>query len=94
MLTGCGHAGVINTLRCARDLTGVKRVHTVIGGFHLTGPTFEPIIAPTVDALRQFDPSVIVPQHCTGWKATHVLAREFPSTFTPNSVGTTMVIGE
>jgi 7,8-dihydropterin-6-yl-methyl-4-(beta-D-ribofuranosyl)aminobenzene 5'-phosphate synthase len=51
-LTGCGHAGVINTLHCARELTGVNQIHAVIGGFHLTGPIFEPIIAPTVQALK------------------------------------------
>jgi 7,8-dihydropterin-6-yl-methyl-4-(beta-D-ribofuranosyl)aminobenzene 5'-phosphate synthase len=93
VLTGCGHAGVINTLKSARQLTGVSQVHAVIGGFHLTGPIFEPIITPTVEALRQFNPGVIVPQHCTGWKATHLIAREFPEAFVPNSVGTTMVIG-
>lgn len=93
VLTGCGHAGVVNTLKCARELTGVNQVHAVIGGFHLTGPTFEPIISPTIQALKEFNPSVIVPQHCTGWKATHLIAREFPTAFIPNSVGTTMVIG-
>ena len=92
VLTGCGHAGVINTLKHAIALTGVNRIHAVIGGFHLTGPIFEPIIAPTVQALREFSPSVLVPQHCTGWKATHLIASEFPEAFVPNSVGTTMVI--
>jgi 7,8-dihydropterin-6-yl-methyl-4-(beta-D-ribofuranosyl)aminobenzene 5'-phosphate synthase len=93
VLTGCGHAGVINTLRCARELTGVDRVHAVIGGFHLTGPVFEPIIAPTIEALKDFAPGIIVPQHCTGWRATHMIARDFPDAFVPNSVGTTLVIG-
>lgn len=93
VLTGCGHAGVVNTLKHARDLTGVNQIHAVIGGFHLTGPVFEPIIAPTVQALKEFNPGVIVPQHCTGWRATHLIAQEFPNAFVPNSVGTTMVIG-
>lgn len=93
VLTGCGHAGVINTLNRARELTGVNQIHAVIGGFHLTGPIFEPIIQPTIAALKEFNPSVIVPQHCTGWKATHLIAHEFPEAFVPNSVGTTMVIG-
>ena len=68
VLTGCGHAGVVNTLKHARDLTGVSAIHAVIGGFHLTGPIFEPIIVPTVQALKEFNPSIIVPEHCTGWK--------------------------
>jgi 7,8-dihydropterin-6-yl-methyl-4-(beta-D-ribofuranosyl)aminobenzene 5'-phosphate synthase len=93
VLTGCGHAGVVNTLKHARELTGVSVIHAVIGGFHLTGPIFEPIIAPTVQALREFNPGIIVPEHCTGWKAMHLIAREFPDAFVPNSVGTRMVIG-
>ncbi len=93
VLTGCGHAGVVNTLKYARELTGEDRIHAVIGGFHLTGPIFEPIVQPTIAALKEFGPSVIVPQHCTGWKATHLIAREFPDAFVANSVGTTMVIG-
>ena len=93
VLTGCGHAGVVNTLKHARDMTGVKDIHAVIGGFHLTGPIFEPIIVPTIQALKEFNPGVIVPEHCTGWKAIHLIAREFPDAFIPNSVGTTMVIG-
>jgi 7,8-dihydropterin-6-yl-methyl-4-(beta-D-ribofuranosyl)aminobenzene 5'-phosphate synthase len=93
VLTGCGHAGVVNTLKHAKDLTGVEQIHAVIGGFHLTGPVFEPIIAPTVQALKEFKPSIIVPQHCTGWRATHLIAQEFPGAFIANSVGTNMIIG-
>ena len=93
ILTGCGHAGAINTVRHAQELTGIQKVYALIGGFHLTGPIFEPIVQPTVEAIKEFSPSVIVPQHCTGWKATHLIAREFPDAFVPNSVGTTMVIG-
>jgi 7,8-dihydropterin-6-yl-methyl-4-(beta-D-ribofuranosyl)aminobenzene 5'-phosphate synthase len=93
VLTGCGHAGVVNTLKHARDLTGVSHIHAVIGGFHLTGPIFEPIIVPTVQALKEFKPSIIVPEHCTGWRAMHLIAREFPDAFVPNSVGTRIVIG-
>ena len=41
ILTGCGHAGAINTIRYAQDLTGVQKVYAVIGGLHLTGALFE-----------------------------------------------------
>ena len=88
ILTGCGHAGVINTLLYARTLTGVNEIYALIGGFHLTGALFEPIIPPTIQALREFSPKVMVPQHCTGWRATHEIAREFPDAFIASSVGT------
>jgi 7,8-dihydropterin-6-yl-methyl-4-(beta-D-ribofuranosyl)aminobenzene 5'-phosphate synthase len=60
----------------------------VISGFHLTGTLFERIIPLTVAALKELSPSVIVPGHCTGWKAIHAIARELPEAFVPNSVGT------
>ena len=88
VITGCGHAGLINTVRYARKLTGIDRVYAVIGGFHLGTPVFEPIIPPTVEALREFAPEVVVPTHCTGWRATHALAAAFPDAFVPGSVGT------
>ncbi len=66
VLTGSGCGGVINICRYAQRLTGVAKLHAVIGGFHLTGPLFEPIIDDTVRSLRQLAPDVIVPALCTG----------------------------
>ncbi len=88
VITGCGHAGIINTLRYARKLTGIDQVHAVIGGLHLATPAFEPIIWPTVEALSELGPQVVTPAHCTGWRATHALAAAFPDAFIPGSVGT------
>lgn len=88
VLTGCGHAGVVNILRYVRRLTGINDIHAVIGGFHLTGPLFAPLIAPTITALQDLSPDVVVAAHCTGWPATHALATRLPEAFIPNSVGT------
>jgi 7,8-dihydropterin-6-yl-methyl-4-(beta-D-ribofuranosyl)aminobenzene 5'-phosphate synthase len=88
VLTGCGHAGVVNTLLYVKKLTGRARLHAVIGGFHLSGPRFEPLIGPTCDAFAELAPDYLVPAHCTGWKATHALAARFPNAFLQNSVGT------
>lgn len=88
VLTGCGHSGIINVLRYVRKLTGEDRLHAVLGGFHLSGKAFEPIIGPTCDALAEFSPDFLVPMHCTGWRATHALAARFPEAFIQNSVGT------
>jgi len=88
VLTGCGHAGLINTLRHVQRLTGEDHFHAVIGGFHLSGRYFEPIIAPTCDALAAIAPDYVVPTHCTGWRAIHAIAARFPDAFIQNSVGT------
>jgi 7,8-dihydropterin-6-yl-methyl-4-(beta-D-ribofuranosyl)aminobenzene 5'-phosphate synthase len=88
VLTGCGHAGVINTVRYALKLTGRDRLHAVVGGFHLNGPLFEPLIGPTCDAFAELAPTYLVPAHCTGWRATHALAARLPDAYLQNSVGT------
>jgi 7,8-dihydropterin-6-yl-methyl-4-(beta-D-ribofuranosyl)aminobenzene 5'-phosphate synthase len=92
VVTGCGHAGVINTVQHAQRLTGVEKTAAVMGGFHLSGAFFEPAIEPTVAALKEIDPGMIVPAHCTGWKAVHSIAREFPDAFVQNSVGTRFLL--
>jgi len=92
VLTGCGHSGLINILLQARMLTGGEQIYAVLGGFHLTGGLFEPIIPDTIRELRQFAPSLIVPGHCTGWKATHAIAAALPQAFVQNSVGTTFIV--
>jgi 7,8-dihydropterin-6-yl-methyl-4-(beta-D-ribofuranosyl)aminobenzene 5'-phosphate synthase len=88
VLTGCGHAGAVNIARHALRLTGTDRLHAMLGGFHLTGAAFEPIIEPTVAAFTDLAPAVLVPAHCTGWKAQHRFAAALPDTFIPNAVGT------
>jgi 7,8-dihydropterin-6-yl-methyl-4-(beta-D-ribofuranosyl)aminobenzene 5'-phosphate synthase len=88
VVTGCGHSGIVNILRYVRKLTGEDRIHAVVGGFHLSGRLFEPIIAPTCDALADLAPDYLVPSHCTGWRATHAIAAAFPAAFIQNSVGT------
>jgi 7,8-dihydropterin-6-yl-methyl-4-(beta-D-ribofuranosyl)aminobenzene 5'-phosphate synthase len=89
VITGCGHSGIVNIVRHAQAITGVERVHAAIGGFHLSGPFFEPIIAPTIAALRAFAPSVIVPAHCTGHKPQMAIAQAMPEAYVHNAVGTT-----
>jgi 7,8-dihydropterin-6-yl-methyl-4-(beta-D-ribofuranosyl)aminobenzene 5'-phosphate synthase len=93
VVTGCGHAGIVNTLHHVRRLTGRDRLHAVIGGFHLNGPHFEPLIGPTCAAFSELAPDFLVPAHCTGWKATHALAARFPDAFLQSAVGTRFVFG-
>lgn len=88
ILTGCGHAGVVNIARYAQRLTGEASLHALLGGFHLNGPLFEPLIPQVLNDLAALNPSVLVPAHCTGWRAQHAMAARFGSAFVPNCVGT------
>ena len=92
IVTGCGHAGIVNIVRYAIKLTGVDRVYAVIGGFHLNGPLLEPIIPATIEAMKVIDPKVLVATHCTGWKAIHAFAAAMSDAFVQNSVGTRYVL--
>lgn len=92
VLTGCGHAGVINIVRHAQRLTGVDRLHALVGGLHLGGPAFEPVIGPTVTALTDLAPSLVVPGHCTGWRAQHALAAALPDAWVQSSSGTSYTL--
>jgi 7,8-dihydropterin-6-yl-methyl-4-(beta-D-ribofuranosyl)aminobenzene 5'-phosphate synthase len=91
VLSGCAHSGIINTVKYAKEVTGVDDVFVVMGGFHLTGADFEPIIEPTTDALKALNPRYIVPAHCTGRKAIMHLEKEMPDNFLLNMSGTKMV---
>jgi 7,8-dihydropterin-6-yl-methyl-4-(beta-D-ribofuranosyl)aminobenzene 5'-phosphate synthase len=90
VLSGCGHAGIVNTVRYAQKLTGQQEIAAIIGGFHLSGPMFEPIITPTINAFEELSAALIVPAHCTGWRAVHQLAARFPDAFVQSAVGTTV----
>ena len=91
VLSGCSHSGIVNTVTYARQVTGVDAVFAVMGGFHLTGADFEPIIGRTTEALKALNPCFIVPTHCTGRKACMHIEREMPDQFLLNMSGTKMV---
>ena len=90
VISGCAHSGIVNTVQCAQRLTGVDEVYAVLGGFHLGGPAFAEAVSPTVAALLDLHPEVLVPMHCTGHAATHRLAEAFGEVFVLSSVGTTL----
>jgi 7,8-dihydropterin-6-yl-methyl-4-(beta-D-ribofuranosyl)aminobenzene 5'-phosphate synthase len=40
-----------------------------------------------LDDLEAMGPQVLVPAHCTGWRAQHAMSRRFAEAFVPNTVG-------
>ncbi len=90
VVAGCSHAGIVNTVRYAKRLTGVDRVHAVLGGFHLAGDPDGSLVESTIRGLEEADPAFLMPMHCTGWEAVHRIAGAFPSAFALSTVGTTI----
>jgi 7,8-dihydropterin-6-yl-methyl-4-(beta-D-ribofuranosyl)aminobenzene 5'-phosphate synthase len=87
ILSGCAHAGIVNTIRYAQQITGLSKIYAVIGGFHLAGKEGESRIEQSVEELRKINPNLIVPSHCTGWRAKCTIAKTMPNAFVWNSVG-------
>jgi 7,8-dihydropterin-6-yl-methyl-4-(beta-D-ribofuranosyl)aminobenzene 5'-phosphate synthase len=91
VLTGCSHAGVINSVRAAQEVTGVERVLAVMGGFHLGFPGVpSDKVDHTIAAMKQIGPRYVAPMHCTGMAATARFMSEMPERFLHNLSGTTV----
>lgn len=91
VLTGCSHAGVINTVEAAREATEVDRVHAVMGGFHLGFPGIpQEKVERTIAAMAEIAPRFVAPMHCTGMAATSRFMNEMPDRFLLNVSGTTV----
>jgi 7,8-dihydropterin-6-yl-methyl-4-(beta-D-ribofuranosyl)aminobenzene 5'-phosphate synthase len=91
VISGCSHAGIINTVKHVQAAAQTSKVHAILGGFHLTGPIFEPIIGPTIEEMKKIGPDFVIPMHCTGWQAINQFAKEMPQQFVLTTVGTTYV---
>ncbi len=87
VISGCAHAGIINTLRYAQRISGIMDIYAVVGGFHLAGRENGNRIELTVKELRRLNPKLVVPSHCTGWRGMCAIAKAFPDFFIWNSVG-------
>ena len=91
VLSACAHRGIVNTVKHAQKITGIKKVHAVIGGFHLTGASPE-LIQKTIADIKDIGPDYIAPTHCTGFEAISAFAREMPDQFILNTAGTRYII--
>ena len=87
VLSGCAHAGIVNTMNYARQISGVDKIWAIMGGFHLARASNE-IIQQRIDALIKLEPELIVPSHCTGFNAIGQFSRQMPEAFVLGLVGT------
>ncbi len=92
VISSCGHAGIINSIRQVQKATGIDKVHAVVGGWHLA-PSPDEIVAKTVEALKQIDPDYLIPMHCTGFNTIAAIQREMPKKLIMPSTGTRVVFG-
>lgn len=86
VFSACSHAGIINVLRAAKRDFDDTPIHGLVGGFHLAGGN-EKAIDQTVVDFEQFDIDLIMPGHCTGWRAINALELSYGPRVVPIAVG-------
>jgi 7,8-dihydropterin-6-yl-methyl-4-(beta-D-ribofuranosyl)aminobenzene 5'-phosphate synthase len=92
VITSCGHAGVVNSVRQVQKATGIDKLHAVVGGFHLA-PAPDEIVAKTVEAFKAIDPDYIIPMHCTGLNTIMAVHAAMPRKLVMPSTGTRVIFG-
>lgn len=90
IVSGCAHSGIVNTVNYAREISGVDKVWGILGGFHLARSSDEEIQR-TITEIKKFEPVLVVPSHCTGFKAICQFAAQMPDEFVLGLVGTTYI---
>jgi len=89
VLTGCGHAGIINTIKYGQKITGISQIYAIIGGFHQNWNTMEQIRS-TIKILKTLNPELICGLHCTGFKFLAEAMQQMPLKTALAVVGTTI----
>jgi 7,8-dihydropterin-6-yl-methyl-4-(beta-D-ribofuranosyl)aminobenzene 5'-phosphate synthase len=92
VVTSCSHRGIVGICRHATRVSGVPKIHAVVGGFHLSGLDAERIDR-VVEALRGFEVDYLVPQHCTGAEALVRIAQRMGKELVVSSTGSTFTFG-
>ena len=92
VMSGCGHAGIVNTVNHARSITGVDKVHAVVGGFHLGPAFFRKRTPKVIEALVAMEPDILSPAHCAGYIASDAIFHALPHAFVQNGVGTRITL--
>ena len=92
VLACCGHRGVVNSVKRAMEISGIKKVHAVAGGFHLA-PHKEDYVRETVAALKELNPDCVIPMHCTGEVFIDIVQKEMPGRFIRSYTGSRYTFG-
>jgi 7,8-dihydropterin-6-yl-methyl-4-(beta-D-ribofuranosyl)aminobenzene 5'-phosphate synthase len=93
VLTSCSHRGVINTIRQAQAVSGIQKVHAVIGGFHIVPPLDDAYVANVVTTLRDISPDYLIPGHCSGDRFFDLAREALGDKVIRSAVGTRFIFG-
>lgn len=93
VLTSCSHRGIINTIRQAQAVSGLQKVHAVIGGFHIVPPLDDDYVRQVTATLKEINPDYLIPGHCSGDRFYDIARNELGDRVIHSAVGTRFVFG-
>jgi 7,8-dihydropterin-6-yl-methyl-4-(beta-D-ribofuranosyl)aminobenzene 5'-phosphate synthase len=92
VMTSCGHRGVVNSVRTAQKVSGVQKVHAILGGFHLA-PHPPEYLRQTAEAIKTLSPDWLIPMHCSGEPFFAIARDVLGDKVLRSSTGTRFVFG-
>jgi 7,8-dihydropterin-6-yl-methyl-4-(beta-D-ribofuranosyl)aminobenzene 5'-phosphate synthase len=92
VISSCGHVGIVNSVRQAMEVSGIDRIHAIMGGFHL-GPAPADYLTQVVSEIGKLDPDVLIPMHCSGLNFTQEAQRQMPGRVLTTTTGTRITFG-
>jgi 7,8-dihydropterin-6-yl-methyl-4-(beta-D-ribofuranosyl)aminobenzene 5'-phosphate synthase len=92
VISSCGHVGIVNSVRQAQDVSGIQKVHAIVGGFHL-GPAPDDYLKQVVAEVKKLEPDVVIPMHCSGLNFLLEARAQMPDKVINTSTGSRLIFG-
>ena len=86
VISSCGHVGIVNSVRQAQEVSGIQKVHAIVGGFHL-GPAPADYLKQIMAEIRTLEPDVLIPMHCSGFNFMLEARAQMPNGVIQTSTG-------
>ena len=92
VISSCGHVGIVNSVRQAQEVSGVQKIHAIMGGFHL-GPAPGDYLNQVVAEIKKLEPDAVVPMHCSGVNFTQAVREQMPNKLVLATIGSRIIFG-
>jgi 7,8-dihydropterin-6-yl-methyl-4-(beta-D-ribofuranosyl)aminobenzene 5'-phosphate synthase len=92
VISSCGHVGIVNSVKQAQQVSGIQKVHAIVGGFHL-GPAPKDYLTQVVAEIKKLEPDVLIPMHCSGLNFVAEARVQMPANVMVTTTGSRMTFG-
>jgi 7,8-dihydropterin-6-yl-methyl-4-(beta-D-ribofuranosyl)aminobenzene 5'-phosphate synthase len=92
VISSCGHVGIVNSVRQAQTVSGVRKIHAIVGGFHL-GPAPKDYLDTVVAEIKKLEPDVVIPMHCSGSNFIQAMREQMPDNLIVTTTGSQITFG-